>query len=416
MSFNKPWAYSDSANWNRRGITEGKGTSQSPINIIPKESSDCDTLCKIALKYGTSKCTASVKNKTPIVYFDSGSYIKYTKNNEILSLKAMTIHTPSLHSIDGSFYDMEVVLYHKLSGSINKDSENWVPGGTAISIMFQKGVDYGPQNNFFNSFIYKIPIDKENITNQFDIKVGDKWGPEMIIPQIKTYYYYQGSLPFPPAEEGWNWIVFEEIQQISANIVDTLKVVFNNNTRPIQPLNGRVAAYNANVDFDFDKALERKSLEDKNNKKANELANQQLESDNTDNVSSADKMKVVNMEKARTAEWYKSRKIYIKGILICGVFLLIIFASLRFVKYIIKHDILNKIMVDQALKSKSKEQEFKSSNNASASGSGNNSSNTNNKSNTPDNSPKGKSPVSNSTPSNNSASNNSLSNNSSKGK
>jgi carbonic anhydrase len=402
MSFNKPWAYSDSANWSRRGLTEGKGTNQSPINIIPKESSDCDSICKIALKYGTSKCTASVKNKTPIVYFDTGSYIKFTKNKEILSLKAMTIHTPSLHSIDGVFYDMEVVLYHKLSGSLNKDSENWTPGGTAISIMFQKGIDYGPQNNFFNSFIHKIPIDKENVAEQFDIDVGDKWGPEMIIPQIKTYYYYNGSLPFPPAEEEWKWIVFEEIQQISGNIIEALKIAFNNNTRPIQPLNGRVAAYNPNVDFDFDKALERKSTEAEANKKANEIANKlHGTTDDNEEVSSADKMKIVDMEKARTAEWYKSRKMYIKGLLICGVFILIIYAALRFVKYIIKNDVLNKIMVEQALKSKFKEQEFKSKNN--------NSSAANNKPPAANNKP----PAANQQPSNNSSMNNSSSNNAS---
>jgi hypothetical protein len=316
---------------------------------------------------------------------------------------------------------MEVVLYHKLSGSLNRDSENWTPGGTAISIMFQKGIDYGPQNNFFNSFIHQIPIDKENVAKQFDIKVGDEWGPEMIIPQIKTYYYYQGSLPFPPAEEGWKWIVFEEIQQISGNIVEALKVAFNNNTRPIQPLNGRVAAYNANVDFDFDKALERKSSEAEANKKANEKANAAhgTTSNDDDTVSSADRMKVVNMEKARTAEWYKSRKMYIKGLLICGVFLLIIYAALRFVKYIIKHDVLNKIMVEQALKAKFKEQEFKSKSKNSNSGpkppSGTNPSPAG--ANKPlAATPPAATPPANNSSMNNSSSNNSSSNNSSSGK
>jgi carbonic anhydrase len=359
MSFGKPWAYSDSANWSRRGLTNGKGNKQSPINIIPKESSDCDLLCNIALKYTTSKCTASVKNKTPIIYFDPGSYIKYTRNNDFLSLKAITIHTPSLHSIDGTFYDMEVVLYHKLSGGLNKDSENWIPGGTALSIMFQKGVDYGDQNNFFNSFIYKIPIDKENIEKQFDIKVGDKWGPEMIIPKIKTYYYYEGSLPFPPAEENWKWIVFEEIQQISSNIIDTLKVAFNNNVRPIQPLNGRIASYNSNVEFDFDKALEKKSIKDIKSKLA---ANKLKKINNNEEVSPDEKLKVVSMEKARIKEWYRSKKLYIKGILISIIFLLLIYGSLKFVKYIVKNDLLNKLMVEQALKSKASENEMKATN------------------------------------------------------
>jgi carbonic anhydrase len=363
MSFNKPWSYTDSANWHRRGLTDGKGSNQSPINIIPKETSDCNMLCNIALKYSSSKCVATVKNKTPIIYFDPGSYLKFIKNKDILSLKAMTIHTPSLHSFDGTFYDMEVVLYHKLSGSLNKDSENWVPGGTAISLLFQRGVDYGAQNNFFNSFIYKVPIDKENINNQFDIKVGDNWGPEMIIPQIKTYYYYAGSLPFPPAEENWNWIVFEEIQQISGNIIDTLKVAFNNNTRPIQPLNSRVPAYNANVEFHFDRMLENKYKKELASRVSDDKIKNKLDllNNNDDEVSADKKMKIASMEKARLAEWYKSRKMYFKGIFISIIFLLIIYASLKFVKYIVNNDILNKIMVEQALKTKSKETEFKPS-------------------------------------------------------
>ena len=45
-----------------------------------------------------------------------------------------------------------------------------------------------------------------------DITVDKDWGPEMVIPELKSYFYYPGSLPFPPCEEGWDWIVFEEIQ------------------------------------------------------------------------------------------------------------------------------------------------------------------------------------------------------------
>lgn len=371
MSFGKPWAYSDSANWARRGYPEAKGNNQSPININPSNVTDCDMLCKIALKYSASQCIATVKNKTPIVYFDPGSYIKYTRNNDILSLKAMTIHVPSLHTVEGSHYDMEVILYHKLSGNINKDSNNWTPGGTAISILFQKGADYGAQNNFFNSFIYKLPIDKENITNQIDIPVGDSWGPEMIIPQIKSYYFYSGSLPFPPAEENWNWIVFEEIQQISPNIVDTLKIAFNNNIRPIQPLNTRVPAYNSNVDFDFSKMLDNQVKKDRNTRKASDAA-KNLSLKEYGETDEASKMKVVSMEKARMQDWYKSRKLYIKGIFISIVLLLTIYAALKMVKYIVYEDLLNLIMVKQAVGSKLSDKESKSANdNVSNSGASN---------------------------------------------
>jgi carbonic anhydrase len=382
MSFGKPWAYSDSSNWARRGYPQSKGNNQSPINITPDKTTDCSMLCKISLKYSASKCIATVKNKTPIVYFDAGSYIKYTKNKDILSLKCMTIHTPSLHTINGNYYDMEVVLYHKLAGNLNPDSENWVPGGTAISILFQKGADYGEQNTFFNSFIYKLPIDKESIKNQIDIPVGENWGAEQLIPQIKSYYFYSGSLPFPPNEENWNWIVFEEIQQVSANIIDTLKIVFNNNIRPIQPLNNRIPAYNFNVDFSFSKMLNKKVNDDINAKKSNLIAKNMALTENKD-VDGATKMKILDMEKNKVNNWYKNNKMYIKGILISIILLLTIYASLKMVKYIIQNDILNIIMVKQALGISKKEKETsptktKKNNNNNNDNNNNNNNNNNN--------------------------------------
>jgi hypothetical protein len=48
---------------------------------------------------------------------------------------------------------------------------------------------------------------------------------------------------------------------------------------------------------------------------------------------------------------------YIKGILIAIIFLLLIMASLRFVKYIVKNDLLNKIVVEQAYISRMKKQQ-----------------------------------------------------------
>ena len=185
MSFGEPWAYSDSSNW-KKTYPAAKGKNQSPINIDMSNISDCNSLCQISMKYGKSKCHARVQNKTPILTFDSGSYIKYVKDKKVLSLKAMTIHTPSLHTINGTQYDMEVVLYHKMGGNMDPDGDNYIPGGTAISVLFQKGADFGKQNNFFHSFIHQLPADRDT-RKEMDIAVGKEWGPEMIIPELKSH-------------------------------------------------------------------------------------------------------------------------------------------------------------------------------------------------------------------------------------
>jgi carbonic anhydrase len=352
MSFSETWSYSDSQNWKSK-YPAAAGTQQSPINIDTAKTTDCNLLCQIAMKYSVSKCYARVVNKTPIITFDSGSFIKFTKTKEILALKQMTIHTPSLHTFNGTVYDMEVVLYHKLTGTLNPSDPNYVPGGTAISILFQKGADYGKQNNFFNAFINQLPVERGE--KEQDIPVGDSWGPEMIIPELKSYYFYPGSLPFPPCEENWKWLVFEEVQGLSSNIIDTLGIAFNNNIRPPMRLSGRVPAYNSNVVMKTDNELEkrveaeRQKLTSANNKGTNSLSANNISNTDGELRDETQKASILLAEKAKTQAWYKERKLYIKGIIIAICLLLVIFGALRMVKWIINEDILNLIMIRQAL-------------------------------------------------------------------
>jgi len=353
MSFSNTWSYSDSKNWKNK-YPSAAGSQQSPINIDTAKTTDCNLLCQIAMKYSTSKCYARVVNKTPIITFDSGSFIKFTKTKEILALKQMTIHTPSLHTFNGTQYDMEVVLYHKLTGTLNPSDPNYVPGGTAISILFQKGADYGKQNNFFNAFINQLPVERGE--KEQDIPVGDSWGPELIIPELKSYYFYPGSLPFPPCEENWKWIVFEEVQGVSSNIIDTLGIAFNNNIRPTMKLAGRVPAYNSSVNMATDNELEKRVESERkmliaaaNKKDTNSLSANSVSNTDGELRDETQKASILLAEKAKSSAWYKERKLYIKGIIIAVCLLLVIFGALRMVKWIINEDILNLIMIRQAL-------------------------------------------------------------------
>jgi carbonic anhydrase len=317
MSFGETWAYSDSVNW-KIDYPSAKGNNQSPINITKKETKECDILCDINMTYKPSKCMITVKNRTPIVYFSGGSSIEYKATKDILTLKAMTIHTPSLHAINGVKYDMEIVLYHKISGGLNSKSQNYAPGGTAISILFEKGADHGKHNNFLNSFIYRIPNDIDSIDKHIDIEVGDNWGPKMLLPEIKSYFYYEGSLPFPPAEEGWKWIVFEEIQQISPHILDVLNLGFLNNIRSLKALGERKVSYNSNIEI--------KEIEDIEEKKTSTTITE------------------ANSELLNEFNENKFDKTIIKIFITVLLVLLTIYASLKMAKYIIMNNLVNKIL------------------------------------------------------------------------
>jgi carbonic anhydrase len=322
MSFGETWAYSDSVNW-KKDYPDASGNNQSPINITKSKTQECDILCDINMSYGPSNCILTVKNRTPIIYFSNGCSIEHKATKDFLSLKAMTIHTPSLHSINGVKYDMEVVLYHKLSGGLSSKSQNYVPGGTAISLMFEKGTDHGKQNTFFNSFVYRIPNDVDSIDKNVDVDVGDNWGPEMILPELKSYYYYEGSLPFPPAEEGWKWIVFEEIQQISPHILDVLNLGFSNNIRSLKPLGERKVSYNSDIDI-----AKIDNIEDK-------VANATTSGSETDVEMSALEASVKES---------KVDKKMIKIVITIFLILLTIYASLKMAKYVIVNNLVNKIL------------------------------------------------------------------------
>ena len=342
MSFDGDWSYNQETEneWNES--TCKNSNTQSPINIDTNNLSSCDQLCNIAMKYSKSKCHIEVKKKTPFINFDNGSFLKYINNRKILQLRNASIHVPSMHTVDGANYDMEIILYHKTTGSLYTDSTNYMPtGGTAISIFFQiSNSDYGKQNQFFNTFVNKIPSEDTNV--EISIPVGENWGPELILPDKKSFYFYEGSLPFPPCEEKWNWIVFEEVQGISDTIISKLKLSFNNNIRTIKPLNDRVISYNSNSVIPTDNELEKKAK--------SELEKSTPVPTNIDKDSNRDKERnMIDKNKAKTAEFFKSKKVYIQNILLGIVMILLIYTSLKVVKYIVKNDILNKIMVRQAL-------------------------------------------------------------------
>lgn len=328
MSFGENWAYSDSINWNKDYPT-ARGKNQSPVNIDKDKVQRCDTLCEISLKYARSNCILTVKNRTPIVHFSSGSYVKLVAKNEIYALDSMTIHTPSLHSLNGVKYDMEVVLYHKMGGSTDPKSNNFVPGGVAISLLFQRGSSHGRQNNFFNSFVYEIPNDVDSLDKNLDIDVGNEWGPELILPDIKSYFYYPGSLPMPPCEEGWTWVVFEEIQNISSHILDVLNLAFKNNIRPLKALGSRAISYHDEIELKMDNELIKKSKD---------TTPEKYESKPTEYKDTKAYKLRLNLDETETNKKYF--KIAITALLV----LLTIYASLRMTKYIVENELLTIVL------------------------------------------------------------------------
>ena len=143
------WSFNESFIW-RNYYPECSNNNQSPINIDTELIKYCKTLCKFETIYNPSKCYVNYNNNLIRIKYDSGSYLKY--QDVLYELSEITIHTPSLHSIDGEKYDCEICMIHKLSD--NSSDIN----GIILSRMFQRGPhDDGKPEQFINQIINEIP-------------------------------------------------------------------------------------------------------------------------------------------------------------------------------------------------------------------------------------------------------------------
>ena len=60
-----------------------------------------------------------------------------------------------------------------------------------------------------------------------------------ILPTDQRYYQFMGSLTTPPCSEGVLWMVLKTPVAISREQIKLFSQLFPNNSRPVQPINGR---------------------------------------------------------------------------------------------------------------------------------------------------------------------------------
>mgnify|MGYP000114688335 FL=1 len=228
------WSFSDTSNW---GGLCNSGVSQSPINIDTELTIQCESLCELKIQYKPSSCLVKFNNGMIKLMVDKGSYIVY--KNVVYNLEYMTVHTPSMHKIDGEKYDMEIVLVHS-AGNPNES-------GITISCLYQEGPHYGKTETFFNQFINDTPA--FNLEFEEEVQVSDTWGANMLLPEKRSFFVYEGSLMYPPCSTSYTNIVLEHTGTIGSTNLEILKKYLNNNIRPIQSLNNRKVFYSVGKDI-----------------------------------------------------------------------------------------------------------------------------------------------------------------------
>ena len=236
------WTFDEYYLWGNT-YTAADGDSQSPVDISSINMKECNLMCQLKYNYKNMPCKVQFDtHKRVLLNCEAGSYLNF--NNRNYPLTEMSIHIPSLHSIDGEKYDAEILLIHKTDQSGNPDS---VDNGIIVSRMLKKvSSNYGSINDFLTQFIYQIP--KDPIDYFKSVNVND-WGPNMIVNQDKkSFYMYNGSLPFPPCNEKYHVIVYEDVGEISETYYNIFKNNLGSNIRPVRELGIREIFYNSGND------------------------------------------------------------------------------------------------------------------------------------------------------------------------
>jgi carbonic anhydrase len=329
---NKTWSFGSSEEWENK-FPKCSGNSQrvTPINIDTNDISPCNATCRLAFRFKTSKCYTRYINTLPTVSFDPGCLIKF--QDEFFNLKKMTLHYPSMHTINGSHYDMEILLYYNRNHTTEKD------GGVIISILCKRGPDNGDINHFLNQFINQIPVTETRIEQE--VQVDKDWSPKVLIPESKSFFYYEGSLPYPPCNPNWIIVVFEQSIIVSDNVINTLKYILGDSSRNVKEVSNKPESmtvfYNSN---------------NEEQGKITSKEEQRLDKPDLSNNISAE-LNRLNLE--REKGYIIRIKLYIKGTILTIIIVLILYLAVKFAGYIVKQDVLNNFIISQIIKRNKRE-------------------------------------------------------------
>ena len=251
------WNYDKSSDlgpkyWNKKYPTCAQN-NQSPINIETEKTRVCNLLCQLRIKYKPSSCNINNNDNLINILYDKGSYVVYKSENPTkYQLDKLVPHVPSLHTINGTKYDMELCLYHT-----NNDGKLLI-----ISVLINSNNNFSYSQDFLNQFIPGLKNqnysgDPNNEQYDYSIGVANNWNAENVLPVLRNFFIYKGTLPYPPCSKDVLWVIFENSVNISPNDLKVLQErLIYNNSRKTYPLNTnpqviRYVYYNNDIGVGF---------------------------------------------------------------------------------------------------------------------------------------------------------------------
>lgn len=193
------------------------GQRQSPIDI---RGGVRLTLENVKFDYKSSPLRIVDNGHTIQVNYVPGSFI--TVSGKTFELVQFHFHKPAEERVNGRGFEMVAHLVHR-------DKEGRL---AVVAVLFIAGSDHPLVQTLWNN----LPIQQLREDELPAVKID----VAQLLPKVRGYYTYIGSLTTPPCTEGVQWIVLKTPVQVSREQIDVFAKVHDKSARPTQAANGRL--------------------------------------------------------------------------------------------------------------------------------------------------------------------------------
>ena len=201
------------------------GESQSPIdladapNVRPHE---------LEFRYAAAPLEIANNGHTIQVNYAPGSTL--IDGGKEFALVQFHFHRLSEHTVSGQPTAMELHLVHQDAA-----------GGLAVVGVL---LTSGRHNRSLDQVWTNMPTG----TDEKRVVAGATVNAAELLPADLSYFSYMGSLTTPPCSEDVRWYVLRDLVEVSPAQIERFAVLYPDNARPTQPLNGRVVSYSQQRD------------------------------------------------------------------------------------------------------------------------------------------------------------------------